>query len=388
MKIKMSKQLFRIALIIALVLVLVLVSCEKSNETQSPVINTTASTATLTTMPTRIPSIKTSIPTNIIPTETSSIDTDLIWYLATIDFTQEPAAVTTHEPPDNRYLYKYANVTFIIPFRGETRRYLNLDDLNDNDPSKSDVVINHSMGSGGTFLDLVPTNGATFYYSGLHSMSYDTCLEHFPFTNMDSDMYYGQINGMSSGRDFCVLTDEGRLTIIRFVQDTNIETDWGKVKMELVVTTYKQKVPQVLTPLPTLTPGPSPTPSRYSGMNLTLKQQATLDKNAQAFLDAVIVNDKNAVADLIEYPIALYYEDYYYPSYANTKEEFLTSYDGIFTHAVVDEFKNASLDENMEISFINSFSLKVEDCAIFFSPNGKILQIAKMSFAWEQDYEN
>lgn len=388
MKMNKSKQFLRILLIIALTLILMLESCEKNNATQSPVNNTAEHTETLTIRPTKYTSTYTPTPTAILSTETSSVNTDLIWYLATIDFTQEPAAVSTHEPSDNRYLYKYANVTFIIPLLGDARRYLNLDDLNDNNPSNSDVVINHSKGSGGIFLDLVPTNGATYYYSGLNSMSFDSCLEHFPFTNMDSDMYYGQMNGMSSGRDYCVLTDEGRLSIIRFVQDTDIESDWKKVKMELVVTTYTQIIPRVFTPLPTSTPGSSPTPGRYSGMNLTQKQQITLDKNVQKFLDAVIIYDKNAVADLIEYPIALSYEDYYYPFYAKNEEEFLAAYDGIFTQDIVNEFKSASLDENMKISFINSFSLKVEDCAIFFSPNGKIHQIAKMSFAWEQDFEN
>ena len=162
--------------------------------------------------------------------------------------TQEAAFITTHEPSNAQYRYKYASVSFFIPFDEQSMTRLNLDDLEDNGFSNSDIIIDHSTGSGGTFVDFYPINGATYYFSDLHGMSYDSCMEHFPFSNMDPDIYNDQSWKTTSQRDFCVLTSDGRLSILRYVQDTSIPKDWGHVYLELVVTTYNQIVPEVLTP--------------------------------------------------------------------------------------------------------------------------------------------
>lgn len=375
------------AIIFVLGITCLLVGCEKVVTLKEGTSTSTNYIPAKTITPTPKPKTQTPTLTEISSTATPS--EDYFWFddLATIDFTQEPADVTTHEAPDNKYLYKYANVTFFIPWRDETRRYLNLDDLNDNDPANSDIVIDHSLGSGGDFIELVPTNGATFYFSGLHSMSLNSCLEHFPFINMDEDFYHEQMWRVDSGRDYCVLTDDGRLSIIRYVDLVYLPNDWEHVNLELVVTTYRQIVPQALTPLPTPTPGPSPTPGRYSGMNLTQKQQAILDKNAQLFLDAVIAYDKNAIANLIEFPSTLYFEGDQYVTYINNKEEFLASYDRVFTHDLIEELKNASVSENMGIHDRGALNLIVKDCAIFFYPNGKIEGISKTSYWWKIDNE-
>jgi hypothetical protein len=342
---------------------------------------------TITLMPTQTRILPTliSTPTTVIPTDTSTPTLDLGSLLNSPDFTQTPAAITTHEAANNKYIYKYADVTFIIPFRDETLIRLNLDNLNDNGEKTSDVIIDHSTGSGGTFLQLYPLNGTTYYFSDLHAMSYDSCMEHFPFTNMDPDRYSDQAWGVDSHRDYCILTGDGHLAILRYVDDIYLPDDWDHVNFEIVVTTYKQIVPQVLTPMPTYTPGPSPTPNRYTGMNLTHKQELALDKAAQAFLDAVASYDKEKVADLMEYPLTVYYEGYEYPDTLNTREEFLAAYDSIFTHDLVEEFKQATLQENMGIHVSSALSILVKDGLIVFYPNGKISEISNSSYWWKNE---
>jgi len=301
---------------------------------------------------------------------------------------QESPYISTHEPSNDQYLYKYANVTFLIPSSDESMTRLNLDDLEYNGYYNSDIIIDHSTGSGGTFIDLYTLNGATYYFSNLHGMNYESCMEHYPFTNMDPVLYtHYQSSIVVSQRDYCVLTNDGRLSIFRYVQDTYIPKDWDHVYLELVVTTYNQIVPEVLTPQPTNTPGPSPTPGRYSGMNLTMNKEANLDLAAQTFLDAVTAYDKEKVADLMEYPLSIEYEGYQYLDYAENREEFIAAYDGIFTHNLVEELRNASLEENMGIHNRSILSILVKDGFFIFYPNGKIHYISNSTFWWKNENE-
>jgi hypothetical protein len=361
-------DLLRIALICVLMSMLLLVSCVNTKETQSPVNNITEPTTTLNITPTKNQPTKTQIPTTILPTKTPTATPN--WYLddMTLVKTQGPVFVTTHEPANNTYLYKYANVTILSEMRDETN-FLNLDDLSDNGFSNSDIAFNYAKPLFDVFHLL---NGATYYYSDRHGMNYDSCMEHFPFTNMDIEKYYMNTNFLGAGTDLCVLTSDGRLSIIRYDQFSYFSDYYKSSTVSFVVTTYKQIVPQVFTPQPTATPGPSPTPSRYSGMNLTLKEEATLDKAAQNFIDAVTAYDKVKVADMIVYPLSLDYKGYFNESYAYSKEEFIAVYDEIFTQDFVNEIKHATIEANMGNHYIINLSLNLENGDIFFSPDGKI----------------
>jgi len=289
---------------------------------------------------------------------------------------QNPMTIGTNEPANSKYIYKYAIVTFSDPaFFGDD--YLNLDDLNSNTLSNSDVLIDFTSGSGGIFFDLNPINGSTEYYSGLHGMSYDTCLEHFPFTNMDWLMNLIQTGNFGSGRDYCVLTNEGRLSIIRFVPGSIDEYDGDRAMMhyEVVITTYRQVIPQALTPYPTATEMTTPSADRYAGANLTEKQKAGLDRVAQELIDAVVAGDRKKVASLLEYPFAIFRGTKKYSDQANNEDEFLSVYGELFTPQVVGEFKNASIEENMGIDRGGNISLTLPNSTFYFHPDGKIFYI-------------
>jgi hypothetical protein len=370
-------------LAVGVVLALILASCAAAIQTQAPTQTLAEPTVTLT-------ATLTATSTEVTPIATEIMDSlsDYQGYVPTLSEIPEqgPITIAKNGPADAKYIYKYAIVTLTTP-SDEGENYLNLDDLNDNTPDNSDVAIEHTSGSGGTFYSLYPENGATFYYSDLHSMSYDSCLEHFPFTKMDPFIYDGQNQDFPSGRDYCVLTSEGHLSIIRLDPDSRylLSKDYQNTYLEVVVTTYSRVVTQALTPYPTETPGPTPAPGRYAGFNLTPKQKAGLDKAAQAFLDAVATGDRKAVAGMMDYP--LYYEtgNEEYPAYAKDQDEFLSVYGEIFSPDVVKEFKNATLAQNMGLHTNGVISLLVPDCLVVFYADGKISEISKSNVWWNDE---
>jgi hypothetical protein len=384
--------------VIGIVLALVLASCAAVFQTQTPTQTLPEPTVTLTATPIDVTLTPTTPPEEVTSTQTleltqapTGIPTQIVPYgyqvsIPTISETQEPIVIANNGPVDSTYIYKYAIVSFVTPWQmGDN--YLNLTDLNDSTPENSDIIIEHSRGTAGMFYDLYLANGVTFYYSDLHGMSYDTCLEHFPFTKMDPYYYSGQTSGISTGRDTCVLTKDGHLSIIRLDADTMYLTseDMDFLKPEVVVTTYRKIVSQALTPFPTETPGPTPVPDRYAGMNLTKKQKAGLDKAAQAFLDAVAAGDRKLVASLMDYP--LYYDtgNEEYSANAKDQDEFLSVYGEIFTPDLVKEFKNATLAQNMGIHANGAISLLVPDCLVVFYADGKIDQISKSNVWWNDE---
>ena len=245
-------SLVRNLLLFFLLATVFLSSCVNSKEAstadKTPTTTKTNPTPTSTKTPEITLKAEKTLETDNTPTITPTSIDEMGYYFNFRIITQDAANITTHEPPNNKYLYKYANVSFLIPFREATAIRMNLDNLEDNSFKDSDIVIYKTTGSGGTFVDFYPINGATYYFSDLHGMSYDSCMEHFPFSNMDPDIYNDQSWKTTSQRDFCVLTSDGRLSILRYVQDTYIPKDWGHVYLELVVTTYNQIVPEVLTP--------------------------------------------------------------------------------------------------------------------------------------------
>jgi len=380
---RIKKAVVRNVFTIAFVVILI-IGCNKSQETIIPTQVITETTSTLKQSQTNIGPSQTPVMT--VPTETTIATFD--WSLSNIEIDIPQGAVyfTTHEPSNNQFLYKYVNVTIITePEYGQV--FLNLDNLKDNGFSNSDIILFHETDKLGTWFNLFTSNGSRYYYSDLNNMSYDSCMEHFPFTKMDPDYYMTQSIWFGRGRDYCILTNEGRLSILRFDQATEYSEYFKNPIISFVVTTYQQIVPQVLTPQPTNTPGPSPTPGRYSGMNLTMKQETNLDMAAQTFLDAVTAYDKEKVADLIEYPLAIAYDDYKYVDEIKNREEFIAAFDGIFNPDFVRDLKSASLEENMGIHYRNELSLLVKNGWIVFYPNGKIHYISPSSIWWEVEYE-
>lgn len=378
----MKARIVKILFASIVLLGLFLSSCIGTNPADTPGQPTNSLSIPLETRQTPT-TTKTSQPvkTNIVLTPTFTVTPNPFSWLE-IESTQATVLVSTESPADPKYLYKYAIVTVNTPWH-DGENYLNLDDLSNNGVNNSDVYIGHGSGSMGTSFDLFPINGSYYYYTGLHSMSYDSCLAHYPFTKIDSTLYLNQSSRINTGRDFCVITSEGRLSIIRLFPESVDMGDSDFTTLEFVVTTYKEPVPLVLTPYPTDTPGPSPTPSRYSGLNLTVSQQLGLDRAAQKLINAVSSGDKNTVAEMIDYPVALGKSGAEYLIQIETKDEFIEMYDQVFTNQLVNDFSYAVVEQNMGLFGGYSLALILPDCAVFFYPDGRISEISVSNYWWD-----
>lgn len=374
-----KRSLAGISLIFSGVMVVILlIGCRNFQETQSP----TSSIATLSATKT-IPSNNESQsqedtePKGVKSRQTPTSTQNYYNSFAVIDFTQEPIIITTVQPENDTILYENAIVNINTPWK-EGDNYLNLDDLSHNEASNGDIIISHSTGSAGTFYHLYTTNGSMIYFSNLHNMDYETCLEHFPFTNLDPFLYTIQGNLFGSGRDYCVLTNQGRLSIVHLIQESLHHQVNETTNLEVVVTTYSQVLPKALNPLPTPTPGPTPTQGRFSGQNLTEKQIEGLNNAAQTFLDAVKAGDKETISNMIDYPLAYCIDPNRNISYANNKIEFLSIYSKILKEDFVKELSEATIEKNFG-PYTNSIALIVKDYAVFFYPDGSISEISAWS---------
>jgi hypothetical protein len=254
--------------------------------------------------------------------------------------------------------------------------FFNLDDLTDNSEGAADVKYFFSVGSGGLFAELYPVNGTTYFYSGLHGMTYQGCMDHYPFTNMNKDLYEFQSRSAGGGRDYCVITNEGRLAIFHVAYDSYTACRELNCNIQFVVTTFKKPIPQAFQPTPTITPGPSPTPGYFEGANLTDYQQKIIVQAAQEFLDAVKADDREKVSELLEYPFS--YEIQMNPYYRHAKDEdqFFSVYGWIFSPGFQKELADATVEKNLGLSGF-SVRIHVDGGDVYFRPNGKISAISR-----------
>lgn len=315
---------------------------------------------------------KTQKPTQKLITAIPTATYDFYRKQETLAYTQGPILISTDKAPGNEYLYKFATVAFTTPWR-DGANSLNLDNLLDNGPANSDIEISHSTGSAGIFYNLFAVNNSVYYFSDQHGMTYDSCLAHYPFTNMDSMYYIFQSDGVPTGRDYCVITNENRLSIVRVVLHSKPSDANGNDTIYVIVTTFAHKIPDEVLREKTPTPGPTPTPSNYTGYNLTDSDIKRLDRAGQSFFDAVKVDDRKAVAKMLEYPFT-YSIGTQNNVQVENEEEFLSAYSLIFTPGFVKELSQATLTHNMG-GYLRTFVIWVEGAQVFFHKDGTIYQI-------------
>ena len=191
---------------------------------------------TITQSPTMV--TPTSTPILMAPTKTLDPKYDLH---ITIDVTQEqPYIVSTTNPKDSEYLYKETIVTVKLVDQFDAIDYLNLDDLTDNSMTNSDIEIERTIGNQSSY-SLYPINNAFDYYSNESIMDYESCLKHFPLTEVSLVDYYLQADYLTYGRQFCVLTNEGRIAVIRYVPDSIKVIDNFVEELSVEVTVYSKK---------------------------------------------------------------------------------------------------------------------------------------------------
>jgi hypothetical protein len=115
--------------------------------------------------------------------------------------------------------------------------------------------------------------------------------------------------------------------------------------------------------LSTILPGASKG-SRYQVAGVS--DDAIAERNAQAFCAAVAKDDRKGVASFIVYPLALSVNGK--RSRVATPEEFLSSYDRIFTPRFVERIR-AAIPHNM---FANAQGIMIADGAVWFDDKGKV----------------
>jgi hypothetical protein len=134
-----------------------------------------------------------------------------------ISYTQEwPIITSTSYPGDNEFLYKNTVVIVDLVDNFDDMAQINLDNLNDNAITDVDITIERNIGTDVNY-SLLPVNNAIFYYSKDTSLNFDLCKEHFPDVGLDSVEYLSQGDNFIYGGSYCVLTSEGRIAIVNYI---------------------------------------------------------------------------------------------------------------------------------------------------------------------------
>ncbi len=221
-----------------------LFGCSKSESTV--ISQTFAVTTMIPSMTTEIIPAITQTPTTVSPMSTIILTTpsktinptyDLQF---TVDVTQESLSIVpTIFPENSEYLYKDAIVAITLVDQFDAIDYLNLDDLADNSMTNSDIEIERTIGNLATY-SIYPINNAYDYYSKRRLMDYDSCSKYFPLTDVSLLDYFLQTDYLTYGGPYCVLTNEGRIAIVRYVTKKKIDNFVEELTLE--VTVYRKNV--------------------------------------------------------------------------------------------------------------------------------------------------
>ncbi len=230
-----------------LILAIVLSSCSVNKEqspektltiypttqTETPVVITITPTLPFTTTPT-------ITPTEIKVSSYRQIDSSLNVNNPVINTTQGPVVIQSTQPVTEKLLYYKNIVTIQLGSDLTVFSYLNLDDIDNNGLSNSDIAIERT-GRGYDWYLFEPINGAVYYHSDNKSMDLNSCLKHFPISGMDEDQYFHQgMNFDSSGGSFCIITNEDRMAIVQFIENSIEEDENFTENLSFIVTVYSE----------------------------------------------------------------------------------------------------------------------------------------------------
>lgn len=177
--------------------------------------------------------IKTSIPTFAFDPTPTIINTPI----TKIDVTQIPVDVSDLGQSSGDFLYQNVKVKLNMDISNtDAYSYVNLDDLSDNDMTKSDMELIAYQGRLKSYF-LNPANYATFYFSGETSMDFQSCVEHLAeFRDFPAGWFY-------SGRPICVLTNEGRIAVVNYIKDSQVRNENTHIaSLEFNITVYNETV--------------------------------------------------------------------------------------------------------------------------------------------------
>jgi hypothetical protein len=131
--------------------------------------------------------------------------------------TQGPFFASTTVPNDSQYLYKNMIVTFELVDNFDAVVYLNLDDLNNNGSSNSDIRIERTIGNPEINYFLDPSNNAHYFYVGNNRTNIDLCKKSISNLKLSEVDYSLQREFFIKGGNYCILTNEGRIGIVNYI---------------------------------------------------------------------------------------------------------------------------------------------------------------------------
>lgn len=168
--------------------------------------------------------------------------------IATVAVTQIPIQITSPLTSPGDYLYKDVVVllTFKVLNSDISKSYLNLDDLNENTTQNSDIEVDVDFDKMTTF-SIIPVNEATdfvpreraledktFSIPDKDLIDYSYCVEQLS----DYANYWGMQLGY--GEPICVRTNENRIAIVQYFENSIVYNDDGTMNLSLKVTVYKE----------------------------------------------------------------------------------------------------------------------------------------------------
>jgi hypothetical protein len=184
--------------------------------------------------------VGTPAPTVLKTSSSRYIDPSLNFLMPELLVTQMPLTVLSNQTAEVGFLYYNTEVEVGLINDRDVWAYLNLDDLNNNGMRNSDIAIERTQGSGGSFYSLSAVNGAVYHLAGGSQVTRSSCLEYFPVTGMSGVEYYYQGWRFIDGDFFCVITNEGRMAVIQYKENSNHYTEDYTEYFSIVVTVYDQ----------------------------------------------------------------------------------------------------------------------------------------------------
>lgn len=154
--------------------------------------------------------------------------------------TQGPVVVVTSKPEETEYLYKDAIVTVQLEEHVVDNAYLNLDDLSNNSIENSDIQFIRYIGTEMTY-EIYPANIAYYFVAYKSNVSFSFCKDYLLNIDMDQYFYSDKAHSFDFSNSYCVLTTEGRVAIMNYVEDSKkFVGEWPQEVLSVKITVFNE----------------------------------------------------------------------------------------------------------------------------------------------------
>lgn len=154
--------------------------------------------------------------------------------------TQGPVVVVASKPEETEYLYKDAIVTVQLEKDIVDNAYLNLDDLSNNTIENSDIQFIRYIGNEMTY-EIYPANIAYYFVAYKSNVSFSFCKDYLLNIDMDQYFYSDKAHSFDFSYSYCVLTTEGRVAIMSYIEDSKkFVGEWPQEVLSVKVTVFNE----------------------------------------------------------------------------------------------------------------------------------------------------